>query len=94
MLDSVAGRIVPAAFGATIMISLFIYAYGGQLIVDQSNSVAENIYDLDRDSIIMITRPLRQTKIQSGFFTADLGTFVSVVNAAGSLMTMLKSFVK
>jgi hypothetical protein len=94
VVDSVAGRIVPAVYGLTMLIQLLVYAFGGQLVLDKSKAVAENLYEIDRDMIIMIARPFKPVVMKSGFFKADLPTFVSIKNAAGSLITMLKSFVK
>jgi odorant receptor len=92
MIESFAGRIVPATFGVSVAIQLFVYAFGGQLIIDKSNEVARDFYDIDRNFLIMIARPRLPAKIQAGFFTANLPTFVSVMNSTGSLITMLKSF--
>jgi hypothetical protein len=94
IVDSVTGRIVPAIFGLTMLIQLLVYAFGGQLVLDKSKTVAENLYKIDRDMILMIARPLKPVVMKSGFFKADLPTFVSIINAAGSLITMLKSFFK
>jgi odorant receptor len=92
VVKSVADMFVPATFGVSVAIQLFVYAFGGQLIMDHSSEVARNLYGTDRNFLIMIARPRLHARIQAGFFTASLPTFVSVMNSAGSLITMLKSF--
>jgi hypothetical protein len=94
MVESLTDKIFPAVFGLAAIIQLSIYAFGGQLIIDKSDAVARNFYDVDRDFLILIARPLKPTKIKTLFFSADLPTFVSILNSAGSLITMLKSLVK
>jgi hypothetical protein len=94
IVESIAGLIVPAVYGLTIIIQLFVYSFGGQLIVNSSDAISENLYEVDRDLILMIARPQKSTMIKSVFFTADLPSFLSIMRFTGSLITMLKSFVK
>jgi gustatory receptor len=94
IVQSIAGLIVPAVYGLTIIIQLFVYSFGGQLIVNSSDAVSQNLYKIDRDLVLMIARPHKSTMINSVFFTADLPSFLSIMRFTGSLITMLKSFVK
>jgi odorant receptor len=93
VIENIAGLIVPLIFGFTIIIQLFVFALGGQLIVNTSVAVSENCYEVDRDLILIIARPQKLTLINSVFFTADLPSFLSIMRFTGSLITMLKSFV-
>jgi hypothetical protein len=93
MVESFIGKIFPAVFGSATVIQLFMYAVGGQIIIDKSDAVARNLYAMDRDLLVLTARPMKQTKITTPFFSADLPTFVTIMNSAGSLITMLKSFV-
>jgi gustatory receptor len=93
-VKSVASMIVPAVYSFTIIIQLFVYSFGGQHIVDTSDAVSKNIYKVDRDSTVIIARPHQRTLIKSVFFTADLPSFLFIIRSTGSLITMLKSFVK
>jgi hypothetical protein len=86
--------VVPTLFIITIIIQLLIYASGGQMIVDGSEEIARDFYDVDRDFLILIARHLRPPMIKSLFFKADLPMFLTVMQSAGSLITMLKSFLK
>jgi hypothetical protein len=94
VLQNIGDRIVVAIFGTTIIIKFFFYSYGGQLIVNRSELIAQNFYNCDRDFLIMIAMPLKTNAIKSAFYTADLPTFLNVLRSAGSLITLLKSLIK
>lgn len=78
----------------TIIIQLFIYAYGGQLVKDKSSSVAELIYEMDKDLVKIIARAQKASEIGAGFYVADLVTFSSILRSAASLITLLRSFIE
>lgn len=94
MHDSIVKRIAALTFGFSIIIQLFIYSYGGQLIKDKSSSIAEELYDLDKDLLLVITRASRASIVRAGFFEADLPTFRAFLSSAASLITLLKSFME
>lgn len=94
VLESFFKRIICAIFGFGIIIQLFIYSYGGQIIIDKSSAVADDFYQLDRDLIIIIARAQKAQTIKSGFYEANLPTFKSILGAAASLITLLKSFIE
>jgi hypothetical protein len=94
MVDGIAGKMVPTIYGITMLTQLLVYALGGQAIVDKSEEVANSFYELDRDFLIITARPMKPSITKSIFFEANLPTFVTIINATGSLITMLKSFVK
>lgn len=80
------------AFGVAIILQLFIYSYGGQLIMDKSSSVGKNFYGLDKDYIMIIARSQRPSTITNGFYEANLPIFSAIMSSAASLITALKSF--
>lgn len=80
-----------AVFGVTIISELFIFAYGGQLILDTSLSVCDHFYESDKDLIILIRRAHKASKVKMGFYEATLPYFCAILGSAGSLITMLKS---
>lgn len=90
---SIGGKIVLGPFGISVIMYLFIYATGGQLIKDKSANVADNLYKVDKDLVIIIARAQRPSVIRAGIYVASLPTFASILSSAGSLMTVLKSFV-
>lgn len=92
LLDSVFIRMMASTFGITVILQLFIYAYGGQMIMDTSLSVANNLYEADIDNVLIIRRSQKPALIEVGFFKANLPAFTSIMNSAGSLITLMKSF--
>jgi hypothetical protein len=49
-------RLIDIVFGFAGIIQLFIYSFGGQIIMDSSASVAEDFYDIEKDFVVMIAR--------------------------------------
>lgn len=94
MAEGLVEKILPAIFGTSVSTQLFIYCYGGQLLLDGTKSVAKDLYDLDRDFNIIAARTKKPSQIKAFFFTADLPAFVSIINSTGSLITMLESLVE
>lgn len=94
MLESVSKRIVSAIYGSAMMIQLMVYSYGGQIMMEKSSSVADDLYQLDKDLVIIIARAQKPVYIKSGFYDINLETFTVILKAAASLITILKSFLE
>jgi odorant receptor len=92
--ESIPKRFEDFMFGVAVMIQLFIYSYGGQLIMDKSSSVADDFYTLDQEFVLIIARAQKASIIEAGFYKASLPLFTSIINSAASLITLLKSFLK
>lgn len=94
MLEDFLKRIVTVFYGLAIIIQLFIYSFGGQLILDKSSSIAEeSIFEMNKDNLMIISRIQTPIKIKSAYFQANLSTFRSSISRAGSLITLLQSLV-
>ena len=77
---------------ATALIDLFIYSYGGQLIMDSAMSVCNENENIDKSYIIINMKAQAELKIDTGFFNASLPTFSTILNRVMSLITLLQSF--
>lgn len=91
MLDNVFNKIVALIGGVTIITQLFVYSYGGHLIMDTSSSVADLLYEVKKENVMIIQRAQRPALIEVGFFKANLIAFTSVLSSTASLITLLKS---
>lgn len=91
--ESIVKRIIALAFGCAMIIQLFSYCYGGQLIMDKSSSIADHFYELDKDFIIIIARGQNALTVKVGVYEANLPTFSVILNSAASFITLMKSFV-
>jgi odorant receptor len=94
MFKSILKKVVVAFFGLAMIIQLFVYTYGGQLVMDKSVLVADELYQTDKDLIICITRAHKASVIKSGFYEASSATLTSILSSAGSLITLLQSFIQ
>jgi odorant receptor len=93
MFRSFMKRVVIGFYGLNMIIQLFIYTYGGQMIMDKSTSVADKLYQTDKDLIIIIARSHKASIIKAGFYEANSATLCSILSSAASLITLLKSFI-
>jgi hypothetical protein len=89
---SIPKRFEDSVFALTVIMQLFIYSYGGQLIMDKSSSVADDLYEIDKDFVTIIQRAQKPSVIEAGFYKASLPLFTTIMNSAASLITLLKSF--
>lgn len=95
MTESFFGKMISLGFGSFSVFQLFSYSFGGQLISERSSAVADHLYTIDRDSLIIIARSRKPVLIEAGFYQADLPTFRIFLSSAASLITLLHSiFVK
>lgn len=83
-----------AVFGLSGLLQLFLLTLGGQLISDATAAVTNGFYDLDKDLIIMTAMANKHSVIQAGFYEVNLSTFLFVINATASNITILKSLSK
>lgn len=84
-------KIIVVIFGFAVIIQLFTYALGGQLVMDKAALVADNFYQLDRDLLIIMARTQKPLKIKAGFYETNLPTFSTILSSAASLITLFQS---
>ncbi|XP_044313002.1 odorant receptor 82a [Drosophila rhopaloa] len=99
-MDSVMDLLLYASFFGSIMLQLFIYCYGGEIIKAESLQVdfavrLSNWYlaspKLRRSLALIIQQSQREVLIRAGFFVASLANFVGICRTALSLITLIKS---
>ncbi|CAO1428309.1 unnamed protein product [Diamesa hyperborea] len=59
------------------------------IVFSSSGAIVENMYS--KDLLLSIQIANKKSCINSGFFTASLPTFVTIINSAGSYITLLQS---
>jgi odorant receptor len=94
MLKSFFQRLFVATFTLSIIIQLFVYALGGQLVLEKSKMVADNFYGNDKDFKIIIARAQRGVNVDAGFYQASLPELLSILSSAASLITLLQSLIE
>lgn len=90
----IAENFSPFALGITVTVQLYINSYAGQEVTDKSSIVASNLFELDKDLVIIVARTKKPKRIGGVFFASDMATFVNIINMTRSLITLLKSIVK
>lgn len=93
-LDSISTKIITIPFLLSIIIQLFIYSYGGQLIMEKSSMVADHFYQNDKDFIIIIARAQKPIIVDAAFYKATLSTFDAIISSTASMIALLQSFLE
>jgi odorant receptor len=94
MYKSIMMKVLASFYGSASLINLFIYSYGGQLVMEKSTEVADKLYQTDKDFIIIIARTQKASVFKSLFYEANSSTFTSILSSAASLITLLQSFLE
>jgi hypothetical protein len=94
MSDNFSEKVLAASFGCSIIIHCLMYGSSAQFIEEATENFARELYETDRDLVIVITRSQKLMKITALVYTMDLPTVLTILQGAGSLITALKSFVK
>jgi hypothetical protein len=81
-----------APFGLAALNQLFLYCYGGQIILTTTESITRNFYQTDKDQLIAIAGTSKGYQIKAVIYNANLPTFRTILGSAQSLITFLKSF--
>ncbi|EDV42847.1 uncharacterized protein Dana_GF18198 [Drosophila ananassae] len=99
-LDSVMDLLVYLSFLGSIMLQLFMYCYGGEIIKVESLKVDIAVRlsnwhlasaTLRKSLAFIILRSQREVLIKAGFYEASLANFVAICRTALSLITLIKS---
>lgn len=85
-------RMLAASFGVSVIIQLFVYSLGGQLILDKSITIADGFSEYEKDLVIIIARVQKPVKVTAWFYEVSLPTLRAILGTAASLITLLKSF--
>ncbi|XP_017056905.1 odorant receptor 82a [Drosophila ficusphila] len=99
-MDSVMDLLLYASFFGSIMLQLFIYCYGGEIIKAESLQVDVAVRlsnwhlassKLRKSLSLIILQSQKEVLIRAGFFVASLANFVGICRTALSLITLIKS---
>ncbi|KAH8295031.1 hypothetical protein KR018_006279 [Drosophila ironensis] len=99
-MNSVMDLLVYLSFFGSIMLQLFMYCYGGEIIKVESLQVDIAVrlsnWNLATPKVrkslaFVVTRSQREVQIRAGFYDASLANFVGICRTALSLITLIKS---
>ncbi|XP_038121708.1 uncharacterized protein LOC6045479 isoform X3 [Culex quinquefasciatus] len=86
-----------------ILTEIYIYSFGGTLLMEESENVCHRAYNFswyryDREVRqliqMMMVRAQRPCRVEIPFFEASVVTFGAIIRTAGSYMTIMQSFVE
>lgn len=83
--------IVAFLHGSAALTDLFIYSFGGQLVMDSSTEVFQDLVRIDKNYRFILHRTQTELKIKSMMFQASFSTFSRIISQTISLITLVKS---
>ncbi|XP_065364130.1 odorant receptor 82a [Calliphora vicina] len=99
-MDTILVLIINCTFLTSILLQLFIYCYGGEILKLESLMVGisvqlSNWYNLKpahrRMLVLLMLRSQREAIIKAGFYEASLANFMAILKAALSYITLIQS---
>ncbi|XP_023292433.2 odorant receptor 82a [Lucilia cuprina] len=99
-MDTILVLIINCTFLTSILLQLFIYCYGGEILKLESLMVGisvqlSNWYNLKpahrRMLVLLMLRSQREAIIKAGFYEASLANFMAILKAAVSYITLIQS---
>lgn len=78
---------------ANSLIDLFLYSYGGQILMDSAMSICDLNDKIDKNYVFLILKAQNELKIDTKFFSATLPTLCTILNRVMSLIALLQSFI-
>ncbi|XP_034487646.1 odorant receptor 82a-like [Drosophila innubila] len=99
-MDSIMSLLVYFSFFSSIMLQLFLYCYGGELIKIESLQVGVAVQLADwnlatpkqrRSLAFIMHRSQREMLIKAGFYEASLANFLAIFRAAMSFIAVIQS---
>ncbi|EDV94557.1 GH19067 [Drosophila grimshawi] len=97
-MNSIMALLVYLSFLFSIMLQLFMYCYGGEIIKSLQVGIAVQTCNWHlaapkqrRSLVFIMHRSQRQMLIKAGFYEASLANFLSICRAAMSFITLIQS---
>lgn len=87
-------RIVAIQSVTIAIITLLIFSYGGQMIMQSSTSICQELYKIDREYLIVIMRTQKPLSLKVGFFEPSLSSCRTYLELTFSLVVLLKHLTK
>ena len=75
------------------LIDVGCYAFGSQKIMDSSEAICEEAYNIDKNYLMVIMTAQRKLRITTPFFDASFETFNFMLSRSWSFITILNLFV-
>lgn len=76
------------------IVTLLIFSYGGQMIMQSSTSICQELYKIDRDYLVVIMRTQKPLSLKVGIFEPSLSSWGTYLEFTFSLVVVLKHLTK
>ena len=79
--------------GVSALFYVAIFSYGSQKIMDSSEALCDEVYNIDKDYLMVIMIAQKKLSFRTPFFEASFDTFSFMLSRSWSFITVLSSFV-
>jgi hypothetical protein len=93
-VEDIGQKLTASFLVVAVLFDIFIYCYGGQVIMEKSSQICKECYKLDREFLIIMARVQNEIKIENTLFHASLETFGDVLTTSWGYISVMKSWVK
>jgi hypothetical protein len=94
MASNFIDQLLLLCYGSGMLAQLFFYCYSGQCLKDRAASVCDEVYQVDRDYMLIIMRAQKGVRIEAPFFRATLEQFASILNTTWALISVIRSLMR
>lgn len=90
--DTFLERLQPFMHVSGALADVACYSFGSQKVMDSSEEICEDAYNIDKDYLLVIMTAQRKLRITTVFFAASFETFSFMLSRTWSLISLFNSF--
>ena len=91
--DDLFENLIPIMHTPGALYYVAVFSYGSQRIMDTSQSICDEVYNIDKDYLMVIMTAQQKLRFTTGFFDISFDTYSIMLSRSWSFITLLNSFV-
>ncbi|KAG5680498.1 hypothetical protein PVAND_010005 [Polypedilum vanderplanki] len=93
-VQEITQKITAIFLAVAVLVDIFIYCYGGQIIMEKSSDICKNCYKIDKDFLIIVGRSQKPVQIKTLLFHASFSTLGDVLRTSWGYISVMKTWIK
>lgn len=90
VVEEIGQKLVALSCTITAIVGIFLFSYGGQILMDSSVAITDEIYNVNKDYIFIIMRTQHAVKLNVGIFNPNLETCKTFMDYTWSFIAFLR----
>ena len=91
--DNLLENLSPVLHTPGALIYVAVFAFGSQKIMDSSEAICDEAYNIDKDYLMVIMIAQKKLRFTTGFFDVSFDTYSIMLSRSWSFITLLNSFI-